>query len=88
MKNGEREWPISLLSSVYFHTKIILYAKSLVVQTTKYSEKSIPCGVPAFSNHGRLYHAWNTTAYYSYYFDYLLSLPFKESCRTLGIYFR
>ena len=22
--------------------------------------------------------AWNTTAYYSYYFDYLLSLPFKD----------
>ena len=37
---------------------------------------------PAFSNHGWLYHAWNTTAYYSYY---LLSLPFKEPCRTWGL---
>ena len=28
------------------------------------------------------------TTYYSYYFDYLLSLRFKGPCRTLGIYFR
>ena len=31
---------------------------------------------------------WNTTAYCSYYFDYLLSLPFKGSCKSLRIYFR
>ena len=51
-----------------------------------YREKSIPIialWCPAFSNHG-----WNTTAYYSYYFDYLLSLLFKGPCRTLGIDFR
>ena len=34
------------------------------------------------------YHDWNTTAYYSYYFDYVLSLPFKGSCRTSVIHFR
>ena len=55
-----------------------------------YREKSIPmiAWCPAFSNLGWLYQAWNTTAYDRYYFDYLLSLPFKGSCRTLGIYFR
>ena len=59
-----------------------------------YREKSIPMTAlwcPVFSNHGWLYHSGNTTAYYSYYFDYLsylLSLPFKGHCRTLGIYFR
>ena len=29
-----------------------------------------------------------TSAYYSYYFHYLLSLPFKGLGRTLRIYFR
>ena len=54
-----------------------------------YREKSIPeiaLRCPAFSNHGWLYYAWNTSAYYSYHFDYLLSLPFKGPCRTLAIY--
>ena len=49
-----------------------------------YSEKGIPITAlwcPAFISHG---YAWNTSAYYSYYFDYFL--PFKEPCRTLGIY--
>ena len=31
---------------------------------------------PAFSNHGWLFHAWNTTDYYSYCFDYLLCFLF------------
>ena len=56
-----------------------------------YREKTIPMTTlwcPAFSNHGSLYHARNTAAYYSYNFDCLLSLPFKGPCRTLGIYFR
>ena len=54
-------------------------------------DKSIPLTAlwcPSFSNHGWLYQAWKTTAYYCYYFDYLLSWPFKGPCRTLGIYFR
>ena len=38
--------------------------------------------------HHSVSHVWNTTAYYSYYFDYLLSLHFKRACRSLGIYFR
>ena len=41
---------------------------------------------PAFSNHGWLCRTWSTTAYYTYYFDYLLYILFKGSCRTLGIY--
>ena len=36
---------------------------------------------PAFTNHGWLSHGWS---YYSYYFDYLLSLFFKGSFRTLS----
>ena len=41
-----------------------------------YREKSIPmiAWCPAFSNLVWLYHAWNTTAYYSYHFDYLLTV--------------
>ena len=39
-------------------------------KTSVYREKSIPMialWCPAFSNHGWLYHDWNTTPYYSYY---------------------
>ena len=28
------------------------------------------------------------TCTYSYYFDYLLTLPFKRLCRTLGFFFK
>ena len=31
----------------------------------------------SFSNHGWFSHAWNTTTYYRYYFDHLLSLLLK-----------
>ena len=53
-----------------------------------YREKSISMTAlwrPAFSNHGFY---GNTSTYYSYYFDFLLSLLFKGSCGTLGLYFR
>ena len=44
---------------------------------------------PAFSIlRADFYHAWNTAAYYSYYLDCLLSLPFKGSCESLEMYFR
>ena len=42
----------------------------------------IPLWCLTFSNHGWLYHAWNTTSY-NYY---LLFLRFRGYCRTLGIY--
>ena len=38
--------------------------------------------------HSVIIHAGNTSAYYSYYFDYLLCLLFKKPCKTIGIYFR
>ena len=38
---------------------------------------------PTFGNHGWLSHPWNTTAYFRYYFHYLLSLLWKGSCMNI-----
>ena len=43
---------------------------------------------PAFSNHALSWLTIMPETQQHYYFDYLLSLPFKGSCRTSGIYFR
>ena len=60
------------------------------IRETRHIEKKVSLWLLFGVQHSIImadYHTWNTTAYYSYYFDYVLSLPFKGSRRICSSFY-
>ena len=70
---------------------MFIYKHLTVITVTRYIEKKVSLRLLCGVQHSVIMAEFimpETQQPISYYFDYLLSLPFKGPCRTLGIYFR